>query len=268
MNTVYADVLFLINFSLDFMALYLSGRALRRPLRRWRLILTSCLMSLYALWALLFCSSYILLILSAAAAGMIGCSFALKCTKVREVVSTCLVFSGISSAFGGILVLLYRLMARCLVGVSMRDNGMKVLVFTLLTAVSGMLIALGNHFLTDIRGTKAVEVSVTIGGRQGTFHLLVDSGNLVKDPISGMPVVFLKENVAVRVFGREVQRQDYLPQKRRAVSLTTANGKGILLAFRADEVRLTGKKVDALVALLPSVSVGQYDGIFPAGLVS
>lgn len=267
MNTVYADVLFLINFSVDFMALYLTGRALRRPLRRWRLILTSVLLSLYALWALLLCSTYLLLILTAVASGVVGCVFALKCEKVREGLITCFVFLGISSALGGILLLLYRVMATLFTGVSMRDNGMKVLVFTLLTAVSGILIALGNHFLTDVRGTKAAEVTVTIAGRHGTFHLLVDSGNLVRDPIGGRSVIFVKENAAVHAFGEEIRREDFLPERRRAITMTTANGKGILLAYRPDAVCIGGRTVDALVALLPHLSVKQYDGIFPAGLL-
>ena len=51
MNTVYIDVLFLINFTVDYLALYLTGKTLRLPLHRWRLIVVSLVGALYALWA-------------------------------------------------------------------------------------------------------------------------------------------------------------------------------------------------------------------------
>ncbi len=47
MNTVYIDVLFLINFTVDYLALYLTGKTLRLPLHRWRLIVVSLVGALY-----------------------------------------------------------------------------------------------------------------------------------------------------------------------------------------------------------------------------
>ena len=50
---VYADLLFLVNFSMDFLCYYLCARLLRRPLSLWRGIAASALGGIYAV-AVLF----------------------------------------------------------------------------------------------------------------------------------------------------------------------------------------------------------------------
>lgn len=95
MNTVYIDVLFLINFSVDYLALYLTGKALRLPLRRARLIGVAVGGAVYALWALLLCEHYILLIASAVLVCLLGAWLAYPMQK--------------SALFGAVLFLRRRL---------------------------------------------------------------------------------------------------------------------------------------------------------------
>jgi MFS family permease len=49
---VYADVFFLVNFSMDFLCFYLCARLLHRPLSLWRGMLASALGGIYAVAAL------------------------------------------------------------------------------------------------------------------------------------------------------------------------------------------------------------------------
>lgn len=266
MNTIYIDVLFLINFSVDYMALYLTGKALRFGMRRLRLVIASLLLAFYALWALLLCASYPLLILTAVLAGALGCLIAFRVRSVRTLFRQFLVFTGISCLSSACMMLLYRILSHMLANADMHDNGMKVLVFIVLAVLSGCLIGLGNHLLTDVRGEKAVEVEIQMNGRRGRFHLLVDSGNLVRDPMMGKCVVFLGEREAVAAFGDRIKQADYLASRRCIVSVTGVNGKELILAYRPDTILCKGKPVDALMAVLPKCSVGKYDGIFPAAL--
>ena len=50
--TVYADVLFLVNFSLDYVSLYLTSRLMSLPTRTWRLCVGAAVGAVYAVCAL------------------------------------------------------------------------------------------------------------------------------------------------------------------------------------------------------------------------
>ena len=50
---VYADLLFLVNFSMDFLCLYLSVKLLHLPRARWRMLLAAALGGVYSVVALL-----------------------------------------------------------------------------------------------------------------------------------------------------------------------------------------------------------------------
>ena len=45
---VYADVLFLINFSMDYLCLYITARVLHRKMTLWRILSASALGGIYA----------------------------------------------------------------------------------------------------------------------------------------------------------------------------------------------------------------------------
>lgn len=267
MSTVYVDVLFLINFTVDYLALYLTGKALRLPLRRVRLVLVSILGALYALWALLLCEHYLILVVSALAICVTGTRFAYPHQTIKALLRNSFFFAAVCAALGGGVTLLYRVLSHFLRGATMRDNGMKVLVFTLLTMVSGLLIALGNHLLTDVRGTKSVTVSIKIDGKQAKFHLLVDSGNLIKEPVSGKNVIFLSRVAACRVYGNCLESPAFLPERRRVIPMDWGGEKKMVLSVLADRVESDGKVIDAYIAVMPQEHLRQYDGIFPAALL-
>ena len=268
MNTVYIDVLFLINFTVDYLALYLTGKTLRLPLHRWRLIVVSLVGALYALWALLWCRHYAILLSSALCVCVAVTWFAYPRTKGWHFVRNSFLFAAICAILGGSVSLMYRVLSHFLSGATMRDNGMKVLVFTLLTAVSGMLIALGNHLLTDVRGTKSVNVSICIDGRITRFHLLVDTGNFVREPVSGKCVIFLSRVAARRAYGEHMELTTFHPERRRIITLDWGGEKRLAFSILPDRVEADGKAVDAYVAVMPQNSLRQYDGIFPASLLA
>ena len=69
MPVVYIDVLFLINFSADYLVLLTVGKLRRIRLRRWRLICGALFGGLYALPAFVLIPSYPLLLLSVLLSG-------------------------------------------------------------------------------------------------------------------------------------------------------------------------------------------------------
>jgi stage II sporulation protein GA (sporulation sigma-E factor processing peptidase) len=268
MKTVYIDVLFLINFALDYMTLYLGGIFLRHRMMRARLILTSVILALYAVWALLWCRSYLLLLCSGIFAFCIGCTVAYRIRSVRVLLKTCLICGGIAALLGACVYLLHRLLSAVIPQrINGNGGGMKIVVFTILAGISGILIYFGNRLITDVRGVKCVDVSIRLIDKPEIAHLMVDTGNLVTDPISGRRVVFLSSQSAKRMFGRQIQELDFLPTRRRWLCISGATGKQTVPAFLPLEIKMDGKRIEALVAIPESGDYHGYDGLFPASLL-
>lgn len=268
MNTVYIDVLFLINFALDYMTLYLGGKLFRHRMSRPRLILTSVGMAFYALWALLWCRSYLLLLLSAMTVILLACTVAFRLRGWSRILKTAFMCSGIGAMLGAGVYLLWRVIEKAVPAkVGGNGGGIKVIVFTLLAAVSGILLYFANRLITDVRGIKSIEVNFNLADKACTAHMLVDSGNLVTDPLSGRKVLFISRAYALHRFGDRIDSLEYLPQRRRWLCVTTATGKQTLMAFLPQEIKVGDKAIEALIAIVDKSDFHGYDGIFPAALL-
>ncbi|MBQ4325102.1 MAG: sigma-E processing peptidase SpoIIGA [Clostridia bacterium] len=268
MTTVYVDVLFLINLSLDYMTLFLTGRLLHRKMTRLRLILVSVLLSLYSLWGLLICASYALLLVSACLSLLLGCGICYQERRWQSLFKSTLVAFGIGGALAGAILALYGVLLRVVPFVKEGNGGgIKVVVFTLLAGVSAILIYIGNRLVSDVRGTETVTLTVRLGGRTAEFRLLVDSGNLVRDPISGRRVIFLDAHAAKRRLGGQVMQSDYLVASRHYLPITTEGGKHLAVAYLPEVILLGKTKIDALVAISQAGTIRDYEGIFPAALM-
>ena len=108
MQVIYADILFMINFSADYLALYLTGKILCLRPRRIRLILAALIGAIYALPAMLFVrQAWLLLFLSAAVLClMVWVSFCY--TGLRRYLRAILATLLISCLLAGAITLLYR----------------------------------------------------------------------------------------------------------------------------------------------------------------
>jgi sigma-E processing peptidase SpoIIGA len=109
----------------------------------------------------------------------------------------------------------------------------------------------------------------TVDIRHGAHHLtltaLIDSGNLLRDPISGNMCVIvdadalrgvLPENVIKSAESKNADTASFpedIARRIRLIPVGTATGRGMLLAIRADRVYICDKnkkrEVNALVAL-------------------
>ncbi len=269
MITVYIDVLFLINFSLDYMSLYLTGKLLRLKSARWRLFVASLVMAIWGVWALLWCASYLILMVTLIFTAALGCYISFCPLKKRFLAKSVFTLCFVGACLGGAMVLLYRFLGHLIPQVTEGNGGgVKVVVFGVIAVISGIFIACGNRLLTSVRGKETVDAYIRLlEDMAGSFHLLVDSGNLVCDPMSGRRVVFLSEKAAKRVF-RIPFTQSTLPSYRlRPLFIETAVGKRQVTAILPQEIAVDGKQVDALVVLLPNGDFHGCDGLFPSALL-
>ena len=270
MQTVYIDLYFFINFSMDFLCLYLTARMLSERLSPLRGILASVIGGVYACSALLLGVGGVGGFAVDLAFGLIITAVALaKKGSVGRVFLQALVFAATSTALGGIMTALFYLFNKTGIFDFVKEtdgDGISVWIFFILALISGVLTLLGGKGLTKRLSASEVMVEITIGGRAVTLRGISDSGNLLCEPLSGKPCVIVDRARLASVLPSELvcpDRGDALSalgglceETRKRVVLipaSTATGEGMLVGLRAERIVIEagGKKreADAVIAL-------------------
>ena len=105
---------------------------------------------------------------------------------------------------------------------------------------------------------------------------LVDSGNLLKEPISGDPVLIVASSVAPRLPDDVVayllngsgEPPSRIAHRVRIIPAKAVTGVGLLRAIRPDELFVNGEKRRAYISLRDAGkgAFGTYDGVIPSSI--
>lgn len=286
--TVYADVLFLINFSLDYVSLYITGRLMSRPMRTWRLCGAAALGALYAVCALFFDISGIAYIAVTLFVSVLMCLCAFRCGDAVGVAGASILLFAVGCALGGVMTAIYSLGAGYSDGAAAEETGAGVTVFVAVLATAA--VSVGGRIAKRRRGASSAKVKVVIGESSTTFDALCDSGNLLRDPVSGRAVLVLSARAAGKILppgvcelaasGDITSGIEMLPAKERTrvrmLPVSNVYGQGLLLGYRPDMVtvetprtatRRTARNVDCILAISEKEDgFGGCDAVLPAEL--
>ncbi len=268
MTTVYIDVLFLINFSLDYMVIFLCGKLFHLDMKRSKNIVASICMAIYAVWALLWCGSYLLLILTYIFVLLLACLYVYRVRNAKVLLKLFFMFNTLSALLGALIYLLYRFLSYMIPPViEGNGGGIKVVVFTVLAGISGVCIYFGNILITETKGEKCIDVTLAMNGKEYILHLLVDSGNIITDPISGRKVIVISSRCASRIFGKRINEMDYLSSRRRWICVHGVGGTKALQAFLPENITCKNTQIGALLAISQEDDFQGYEGLFPVSLL-
>lgn len=189
---VYADLLFLVNFSMDFLCFYLCARLLHRPLPLWRGMLASALGGVYAVAVLFLTVGKIPAFLIDAAVCVALCAVAMasRREKWRSLFKLSALYLLVSMVLGGVMTALYAQLNR-IPGVTDRveADGLSAWVFFGIAVLSAVLTALWGRCFRRTTAKTCVTVVIEQDGCRTALEGIVDSGNLLRDPMSGRVVI-------------------------------------------------------------------------------
>lgn len=268
-ESVYVDLFFLINFSMDFLCFFLTARLLHRDFSFPRVLAASILGGLYADLALFFTVGRIGSLLIDVGICALMCLIALgEKKRLSSLPLYLLVYFAISMALGGIMTALFGLLNRSSVfeGVDVSSSdGISVWVFFLLALISGIITYFGGRFFRKKTAQREAVIEMVYEGRRLVLSAMIDSGNLLRDPLSGKLCIVADLRAMERLLPREIilaaQKKpvtlERLPKQHakrvRIIPANTASGLGLLLAVRPEELWLRSQKgthpIDAMVAL-------------------
>ena len=144
------------------------------------------------------------------------------------------------------------------------SNGILISNFSVLRVI--MAVFLGICFVKvafyilkkfSVNKDLIYEVEIRIGEKVGIFKVLMDSGNLLKEPITGKPVIVVEKSSLKRVFGENFF--DDFDNKRFYVIpySSLGNESSVLIGFSCDYVKIFNNE-ENMENL--DVVIGVYDG--------
>ena len=254
---VYADLLFLVNFSMDLLCFFVTARLLHKETRLWRLALASALGGVYSV-AILFLPLGTLAVVAldlGFCAFMCLCAFGLKNGGAFGYFTSFAVYFGVSVGTGGFMTALYSLLNRMdlpLDEVKSNGDGISVWLFGLLALISGVAASLGGDLFKTVSSDTVIKLKIDYKGASVTLNGLADTGNMLTDPISARPVIVISTSSAKALLGERcadaASRADISSSvfesgehKLRIIPISTAGGGSILCGFVPDRVTLTVK---------------------------
>lgn len=277
-QVVYGDVYLAINFTMDFLALYLTARALKRPAPPLRLSLAAALGAGYALASLLLPDGNPLSAFTSLAIPVLLILIAFGIGGWRELLRSLAVFWAISFLLGGAATAASYLVAQWAKKEVVIGGQVETLPADLPywgVIALGLLVAAVVSFLLRLRKKLPPTVTVAVGESEDALALLdglVDSGNLLTEPLSGQAVILVDRSAATFLppelaFLRDGGTPSLTPRLR-LIPYSTPSGEGVLYGYLPTVVRVNGRSRTACVAVAPLPKGEQaLPAIVPASLV-
>lgn len=276
-TVIYADSLLIVNFSMDFLALYITVTLMHMVVRPIRMMLAAMLGAAWALTVTLLepytATVFWQIVILAADVACAGIMISAATHERTISLKATLTFIAVNIGLGGIMTALYSFVGR--VGntsLGTLQNGMADSspgVFIAAALIAGAVSIVYGKFRTRSSSRRHVSITLAAFGRETILTMLSDSGNLLCEPFSGKPVVIISARSMSGVLPRAVldaaespERISDLPEelsrKVRLIPASGVMGKGMLLCFIPDRIGVDGSEVDAVAAL--DIHSGSYDG--------
>lgn len=278
--TIYADVLVALNILLTYILLVAVRVFTKIPTNKWAVMfgaLSGGFSSLVIFWENM--SPVLSIAYKLVCAGVIV-AIAFLPKSIRAFFKTYFGFFLVSFLFGGAVyavqialkpknILYYN-------GVVYFDMSISYLVGCVL-CVYGVFL-LGDYLLTrhTLKDCKCL-VEVTYNNSAVTFPAIVDTGNSLRDGLSGRPVIVAELSAVAPIFDREemllFKNQDYnnIPESLfksfRLVPCSAVTGESLLPSFIPDYVKITTEKSSSKTAFCTvgvvnkPLSSGEYKGL-------
>ena len=267
---LYADVLFIIDFSMDVISLWITGRITHSKMKPSRISISAAIGALLSVLCTAFSAGSIISALVSIVSSVLMCIVSFSIGDLLRFLRRLSVVWVSGMLLGGIMTSLMSLGNK---NTNIAYSASEAHTFSLVPiAVVILLVLVGS--LMKVRGKREVEVILKLGRKSVNLRGLADSGNLLEDPFSGDAVIVAFWSKVSSLFENDEKRylEDIvsgeiplsLVGRVRFISAAGIGGQVMLKAVRFDKVIIDSKECRTLIALDMGVEEHKnYDCIVP-----
>jgi len=277
--TIYLDVVLIENLCMNYIILFATGYLLKKKISHIRLILSGLLGGIYSILAYIevleIYSNFILKIILS----IVMIYIAYNSKTLKNILKELLFFYLTSFVFGGCaFALLYFIKPQEII----IKNGTYVGTYPLKIAILGGIVgfattAISFHFVKKRFTRKDMYCNIKIYFRQKYIETiaLLDTGNMLKDPITSMPVVVVEKEILKnilpeiilnnlnKIIGGDVPKEvyedenlEYITKFRVIPFSSIGKENGMLLGFKTDKVEVNDQ---SNIEEIKNVIIGIYE---------
>lgn len=195
--TVYVDVVFMENLFMNYIILFATAVINKVEIRLIRILISSILGSIYAIvsYTNILSNSTGLIIKILLSVAMIYIAFYPE--SLKRFMKQLLIFYLATFTFGGVaFALLYFIRP----GEILIENGIYIGTYPIKIALLGgivgfVIITIAFNIIKGKISKKDMfcDISIYINSKRKEMRAMIDTGNLLKDPITGMPVIIVEK---------------------------------------------------------------------------
>ena len=280
--TVYLDVVFLENVLMNYIIIFASNVVVRAECKRWRILLASCVGAVYTVVMYLdivpVYSNFVMKLLLS----FVIVYIALKPRSLKRFIKDLIIFYLVSFVFGGcVFALMYFLKPQ----MAQIRNGVFVGAYPIKVALIGGLVAFiilqVSFKIVRTKFSKKdiiYDVDVWVDEKLVRVKAMLDTGNLLRDPITGYPVIVIEHknlNSAIpekvlnnidKILGGDIGELTKDEEFSRIISRfrmipfsSLGKQNGLLLGIKADSVNVIS---DEKTEKINNAIIGIYDKSF------
>ena len=277
MKTIYIDIYFLINFTVDLLALHFASAFSKVPVKNYKLIISALLGGIYAVALVFLPEDGIVFVIGTGLFLLVNtliCAFNVSLKRKLKFIISFFLFL---TLIGGMVYFSFNFIDKHVV---LTENSGEIQNRTLLLLSVTILLSIGLLKLIFVMfsGTaseKSVLVKIVLRDSCITVNAFVDSGNMAIDPMDTSPVLFIKRRCAEKLFKSGIPEfyEGKIPDKYKGcVRLIPINSGGkteILYGFRPDRVSVIyGKREEKIKVTIAFDKEGGsfcgYDALMPS----
>ena len=271
MRTLYIDVYFLINLTVDTIALYFACLLVHIRTTKLRLLLSALLGALFAVITVLL-PEYVVIKIICILLGPVGvCFVAGAGAGLYRKLKLSFAFLIFSALLGGGVNLLWSVLDG-LIGDYKSALGAGEVNRKFLTLALAVLLSLGVFklivaFFSGGNGGDVATLNIKFGDKAIELDALVDSGNLALDPMDMQPVMLIKKTKAMEIFPEalinlcdlDLLSKD-IRKRIRLVPISMGGKTKVLTGIKADSVSLgVGSEAEQINV---TVAIDREEGSF------
>ncbi len=285
-ETIYADVYFLINFSMDFLALFVTARILRLRQKTIRMCASAAVGGVYATMSLVMFSKAQEIALNIAVPALM-CLIAFGAAGILKTAKHTFVLFAVSFLMGGGMTALYYIINSFLESRKIYINGtvdtlysdIPVWLLAMLALFCALISFVWGRITRSSAEKRQVDVIVRDEKREVHFQGLCDSGNLLYEPFGGLPVIIVGESTIKNIVPDDIFSLCFKgrdndvslraqTKKLRIIPAVTVGGRELLKGYVPDAVIIDGIEKKACIACdKEGRDFGGFEAIVPSCMV-
>lgn len=270
-KTLYIDVYFLINFTVDLLSLYFAARFSKIPTTIKRLIIASLFGALSAV-GIVFLPENTLLKFVAAALGLLLIGFiAPKKITLRRKIKYIFAFLIFEALVGGAVTFIWGLLDRY---ISDFFNGFeggavnrKMLFLSLIVLLSIGVFKMLVSLFTNVETEESVDLEIRFLNKTAIVSAFVDSGNLAVDPMDMTPVLLVKKEIAEGILPVNIDQicdidslDRQIKKRIRLIPISRGGETHVLVGVKVDSVKII--KGDFAEEIAVTLAIDKEGGTF------